>query len=134
MTLVVDASFVVAALVDDGPNGRWAEGLLASAASLAAPHLMPIEVANILRRAVLSHDISDDVASLAHDDLLALRVDLFPHAPLAARAWALRTNLTSYDSWYVALAEELDAPLATLDSKLARAPGPRCLIRTPRTD
>jgi len=49
VTLVVDAGFVVAALVDDGPLGRWADGLLVSG-PLAAPHLMPVEAANILRR------------------------------------------------------------------------------------
>lgn len=51
MTLVVDASVVMAAMVDNGPVGRWAEALVTSDA-LAAPHLMPVEVANILRRAV----------------------------------------------------------------------------------
>jgi predicted nucleic acid-binding protein len=45
--------------------------------------------------------------------------------------WELRTNLTAYDAWYVALAEAIDAPLATLDSQVARAPGVRCPIRTP---
>src|ERR1019366_8380139 len=46
-----------------------------------------------------------DVASMAHADLLDLRVELFPYAPFAARAWELRSNITSYDAWYVAVAE-----------------------------
>jgi predicted nucleic acid-binding protein len=58
--LVVDASMVVAGLTDSGPGGRWAESLLAGD-SLAAPHLMPVEAANILRRAALAGDISADV-------------------------------------------------------------------------
>lgn len=125
MTAVVDASVVVAALIDDGPVGRWAEELVAST-PLAAPHLMPVEVANILRRAALAGDVSDDIASLAHADLVALAVELFPYDVLAERIWELRGAVTTYDGWYVALAESLKAPLATLDARLARAPGPRC--------
>jgi predicted nucleic acid-binding protein len=37
-----------------------------------------------------------------------------------------RPGLTSYDAWYVALAEFLRAKLATLDTRLALVPGPRC--------
>lgn len=77
MTVVVDASTVVAALVDGARDGDWADELLASDA-LAAPHLLPGEVANILRRASLAGEIAEDVAALAHGDLPELRVDLFP--------------------------------------------------------
>lgn len=130
MTLVVDASVFVAALVDSGPDGKWAAGVI-EGQTLVAPHHMPIESANILRRAALAGDISSDTASLAHGDLLALRIDLFPYAPLADRCWQLRDNVTPYDAAYVALAEQLDAPLATLDQRLAAAPGPRCSFATP---
>ena len=130
MTVVIDASAVVAALVDGGPDGRWAELELAEE-SLAAPHLMPVEAANILRRAVVAGDLSADVAALAHDDLVQLRVELFPYEPHAHRVWQLRDNLTAYDAWYVSVAEALDAPLVTLDARIARAPGPRCDIRLP---
>lgn len=85
-----------------------------------------VEVANILRRASLSGDTSSDSASLAHADLLALRVDLFPYSPFAERVWELRGDVTSYDAWYVALAETLGARLATLDRKLSRMSAPRC--------
>jgi predicted nucleic acid-binding protein len=125
VTAVVDASVVVAALIDDGPAGRWAEELVAST-PLVAPHLMPVEAANILRRAALAGDVSDDIASLAHADLLALAVELFPYDVLADRIWELRGAVTAYDGWSVALAESLKAPLATLDGRLTRAPGPRC--------
>lgn len=125
MTLVVDASVVVAALADNGPDGQWAADALAGQV-LAAPHHMPIEVANILRRAALVGDLSEDSAALAHGDLLDLRVELFPYALLAERCWSLRENVTAYDAAYVALAEQLDCSLATLDHRLAGAPGPRC--------
>lgn len=128
MTLVVDASLVVAALVDNGTAGRWADSLLASE-PIAAPHLMPVEVAKILRRAAQAGDVSQDVATIAHDDLVALPVELFDYSPFAERGWQLRHNLTSYDAWYVALAEALGAAVATLDERLARASGPRCAFR-----
>ncbi len=128
--LVVDASLVVAALIDSGKDGTWALELLATG-PLAAPHLMPVEAANILRRAVLAGQISADAAALAHADLLALRIELFPYSPFAARVWELRGNLTSYDAWYVAVAEALGAKLATLDVRLSRAQGPRCIFEIP---
>lgn len=130
MTLVVDASVVVAALVDQGEVGAWAENVLSSD-HLAAPHLMPVEVANILRRAARVGQLSSDVASLAHADLLDLRVELAPYGGVAPRAWVLRDNLTLYDAWYVALAELLRAKLATLDVRLSRAPGSKCEFLLP---
>ena len=130
MTVVVDSSVMVAALIDQGPVGTWAEVLLVSG-PLAAPHLMPVEVANVLRRSALAGDISADVASLAHEDMLSLRLELFPYSACASRAWELRANITAYDAWYVALAETLGARLATLDSRLSRAPGARCEFVVP---
>jgi predicted nucleic acid-binding protein len=130
VTLVVDASVVVAALIDTGGDGIWAEATLGSGA-LVAPHLLPVEVANVLRRAALAGDISPDSASLAHADLLRIRIGLFAYEPFAERVWALRDTLSSYDSWYVALAEALDAPFATLDRRLARSPSTRCRFIMP---
>lgn len=130
MTVVVDSSLVVSALVDGGPTGIWAESIVGSD-DLAAPHLMPVEAANVLRRAALAEDISDDVASLAYADLLDLRVALFPYEVCALRAWELRANVTAYDAWHIALAELLEAPLATLDAALVGAAGPRCGFLTP---
>ncbi len=130
MTLVVDASLVVAALIDGGTDGRWAESMLESDA-LAAPHLLPVEVANVLRRAVAVGEVSADSASLAHADLLGLRISLFAYEPFANRVWELRGGVSAYDAWYVALAESLDAPLATLDRRLTRSTGTRCRFSIP---
>lgn len=130
MTVVVDASMVVAALIDVGRVGVWAESMLVSG-PLAAPHLMPLEAANILRRSALGGDVSADVASLAHSDLVSLRVELFAYTPFAPRVWELRSNITTYDACYVALAESLGTRLATLDTRLSRATGPRCEFATP---
>ncbi|WP_239346117.1 MULTISPECIES: type II toxin-antitoxin system VapC family toxin [unclassified Frankia] len=130
MTLVIDSGFVVTALVDSGHVGTWADHLLATD-DLAAPHLMPVEAANVLRRAVMAGEITADTAALAHADLLSLRVELFAYEPFATRVWELRENVTAYDGWYVALAESLDARLATLDLRLTKAAGPRCAFATP---
>ena len=129
MTLVIDASVAVAALVDSGPDGRWAESLLTT--DLAAPHLLAAEVTNVLRRAVTTDQITDAIASLAYADFAQLRLQLVDYSVVAGRVWELRHNLSAYDAWYVAAAELLDAPLATLDRRLVNAPGPTCQFLTP---
>jgi predicted nucleic acid-binding protein len=130
MTVVVDASVVVAALIDTGSAGPWAEEILADG-QVVAPHLLPAEVTNVLRRSTLAGQVSPEVASLAHADLLEWPIALFPYSPFAGRIWDLRENLTAYDAWYVALAEQLSVPLATLDLRLAGSPEPRCTFSTP---
>ena len=132
MTVVTDASVLVAVLVDSGREGKWAESAVAEG-SLAGPELALAEASNILRRLEQAGKISRLEANSAHRDLLRLDLELFPFAPFADRVWALRNNLTSYDAWYVALAEVLDCPLVTIDRKLSRASGPRCQILVPPT-
>jgi predicted nucleic acid-binding protein len=102
-----------------------------SAGPLFAPHLLPAEVANVLRRSVGASLVSTEVAALAHADLLDLPIELVPYEPAGPRVWELRSNLTAYDAWYVGVAELLEAPLATLDHRLARAAGPTCPFVTP---
>ena len=127
--VVVDSSLMVAALVDSGPEGHWAEDVVARNA-LAAPELLLVETSNILRRLQLAGELSTLEATSAQRDLLRLDLELFPFSPFADRVWALRENLTSYDAWYVALAEALQCPLVTLDRRLGRASGPCCDIVT----
>ena len=130
MTTVVDASVLVEALVDSGQEGRWAESVIAQG-GLASPELALVESANILRRLAQSGNLSRVEAAIAFRSMLRLDVNLFPFMPFAERIWELRENLTSYDAWYVALAEGLECPLVTLDRKLGRAAGPSCVIITP---
>ncbi len=130
MTIVVDASVFVAALVDKGSDGRWARSLL-DESDLAAPELALVETIDVLRRMELRRQISRVEADFAHAELLRLDVETFPFAPFAGRVWELRGSLRSYDAWYVALAETLNCPLATLDLKLSRAHGPECQMVVP---
>lgn len=127
---VVDASVVVAALVDRGRDGEWARTTLAHP-SVTAPQLLPVEVTEVMRRLVGARVLSGDVATLALADLADLAIPLFDFAPYADRVWELRATVTAYDAWYVALAESFDVPLATLDRRLRKARGPRCRFASP---
>ena len=131
MTVVIDASALVAALVDSGSDGDWAESVAASS-PLVAPELILAETANTLRRLEGSGAISRLEATTAFRDLLRMDLELLPFAPFADRVWELRGNLTSYDAWYVAVAEAFECPLATLDLKLSRAAGPVCRFMVPQ--
>ena len=128
--LVLDSSALVALLTDAGPAGEWVASTTAGAV-LAAPELALFEAANVLRRHQLTGALTPLEATLAHEDLRALPVQLWPYLPLAERVWALRENVTAYDASYVALAELLATSLITLDTRLGRTEGPRCPILTP---
>ena len=130
MSAVVDASLLVAATSDAGAEGAWAEDVL-RAGGLIAPHLALAEATNILRRLEMAGKLGRVEAGSAARDLLQLDLDLVAYAPFAERVWELRANVTSYDAWYVAVAEQLDLPLATLDRRLAAASGPRCRFLLP---
>lgn len=119
MTIVVDASVIVAALVDSGSGGRWSEQIIARD-NLIAPELLLIETTNVLRRLERTNAISSPEAAAAHRDLLRLDVQYLPFLPVAEQVWQLRHNFTGYDATYIAIAETFAAPLATLDIRLTR--------------
>ena len=130
MSIVVDASVLVAATTDAGREGVWAEQVLAEG-GIVAPHLALVEATNILRRLERSRELTRLEATAAQRDLIRPEIELLPFEPFAARVWELRANVTSYDAWYVAIAEAFGVPLATLDRRLARASGPSCTFVTP---
>jgi predicted nucleic acid-binding protein len=130
VSVVVDASVLVAALIDVGPHGMWAEKVLGSG-PLHAPQLARAEATNILRRLERAKQLTTPEANGAQDDLMHLDIELFPFDPFADRIWELRHNLTSYDAWYVALAEALGLALATLDERLSRLDLATCEFVTP---
>lgn len=93
---------------------------------------MPVEVAAVLRKAELTKkSLSPDGALAGFQQLQTIRATLYSFEPFSQRIWDLRHTVTPYDAWYVALAEFLDAPLATLDRSLANAPGPTCRFEVP---
>jgi predicted nucleic acid-binding protein len=121
--IVVDASAVIELLLRTPAGQRVEARLFDRPAPLHAPHLLDVEVAQVLRRFVARGDLSPErgVASLRLLDVFPLR--RHAHAPLLARMWALRGNLTAYDAAYVALAEVLGAVLVTRDARLGRVTG-----------
>lgn len=133
MSVVIDCSTLVAALVATGPEGVWAEQLLTEH-PVYAPELLLVEATNVLRRLELSKRLSASEAGSAHGDLIQLQIELFPFGPFAERVWQLRHAVTSYDAWYVALAEALGFPLATLDERLVRSNGPTCAFMSPESN
>lgn len=128
--VVCDASAVVALLLDAGADGRWVTDAL-TGADIAAPSLLAFETSNIIRRQELAGRVSADQAAQAHADMLDLAVEQWPYELLASRVWELRHNLSSYDAAYVALAELSGATLVTLDRRIGRTPGVRCVVATP---
>lgn len=120
---MVDASAVLEVLLGFARSARIADRLFAPGESLHAPHVLDLEVAQVLRRFVLSRELAAGRGEEALEDLQDLPLTRYAHQPLMPRIWALRQNLTAYDAAYIALAEALDAPLVTRDAKLASAPG-----------
>ncbi len=121
--IVLDASAILEVLL----NGPAAEGILARILSedesLHAPHLLDVEVLQVLRRYSLAREIDPERGEEALRDFLEFPVQRYPHEPLMFRAWELRHSLTAYDAVYVALAEALEAPLLTRDRRLAASKG-----------
>ena len=127
--LVVDASVLVVALADDGPDGDRTRQRLRGE-RLVAPGLIDLEVGSVLRRQNLSGQIDNRRAEMALHDLAEIPLQRAGHIDLLGRCWERRQNLTFYDAAYVALAETLQATLLTGDHRLARAAGPSCSIET----
>ncbi len=125
--IVVDASVLAPALADDGADGDRARARLRGE-DLAAPQIIDLEVASVLRRAARGAGLGGRRAAQALSDLAVMRLHRASHRPLLPRIWELRDNLTTYDAAYVALAEALDAPVITADRRLARASGVDCEI------
>ena len=121
--IVVDASALVELLLDTDEAGAVAARLFDSGDSLAAPHLIDVEAAQVLRRYAQAGEIDDRRGREAMADLADMPIRRYPHDVLLPRVWDLRHNLTAYDATYVALAEALDAPLVTRDRRLAGAAG-----------
>lgn len=121
--IVLDASAIIEVLLQTKAGAPFTERLLSSDTSLHAPHLLDIEVAQVLRRFVAKGELNPVRALQALKDLQDLPLERYPHDVLIHRVWELRENLTAYDATYVALAEVLDATLLTRDGRILRAPG-----------
>lgn len=120
--IVLDASAVVDWLLQTSSGQRIEKRIYAHRETLHAPHLLDLEVTQVLRRLTQQGVVPGTRADEAVRDLLDLRVTRYPHLVLLSRIWQLRYNLSAYDAAYVALAEKLGAPLITRDHRLASTP------------
>lgn len=120
--IVVDASAVLEVLLRT-TAATVVEPRLFGGETLHAPHLLDVEVAQVLRRYERARELTAARAEEALNDLADLGIERYPHYLFLPRIWALRRNATSYDACYLALAEALDAPLLTCDRRLLGVPG-----------
>ncbi|MFI5095501.1 MAG: type II toxin-antitoxin system VapC family toxin [Candidatus Acidiferrales bacterium] len=121
--IVLDASAAIDWLLQTAAGQRIERRIYSHNESLHAPHLLDLEVAQVLRRLVREGSVSASRADQATEDLLDLRITRYPHFVLLPRIWQLRHNLSAYDAAYVVLAENLGARLLTRDARLASASG-----------
>jgi predicted nucleic acid-binding protein len=120
--IVLDASAAIDWLLQTSAGERVQARIYSRNESLHSPHLLDLEVAQVLRRLIGEGVISSDRADQAIEDLQDLPMTRYPHFIFLQRIWQLRHNLSAYDGAYVALAEELSATLLTRDARLASIP------------
>lgn len=121
--IVLDASAAIDWLLQTSAGQRIERRIYSQSESLHAPHLLDLEVGQVLRRLVREGAISAHRADQVIEDLLDLRITRYPHFVMLPRIWQLRHNLSAYDAAYVVLAENLGASLVTRDGRIASASG-----------
>lgn len=121
--IVLGASAVIELLLGTDAGHVVADAINDPEVGLHVPHLLDVEVLEVLRRFVRDGELSAHEAAAALEDLQALDLQRHAHEALLQRMWSLRQNVGAYDAAYVALAEGLDAPLLTCDARLARSSG-----------
>ena len=126
--IVVDASAIVELILQTELGTKVETRVLTPDERLNAPHVLDLEVAQVLRRLVRLREVTPARAREALGDHLELYIERTVHEAMLWRIWELRDSLTAYDGAYVSLAEMLDAPLVTCDAKLAHSHGHRARI------
>jgi len=121
--IVLDASALLEILLRTPLAERLMDRALDASERMHAPHLLDVEVTQVLRRLVQRKEIAAARAEQALEDLAKLLIERHEHQSLVSRVWQLRDSISAYDGVYVALAQALGAPLLTCDAKLAGAHG-----------
>jgi predicted nucleic acid-binding protein len=121
--IVVDASALLEALLRTPAAEQVERRLFDPRETLHAPHLLDVEIAQVIRRYAAAGEIDSERGRELLVDLVDFPARRYPHGFLMQRVWELRHNLTAYDAIYVALAEALGASLLTRDRRLAAAAG-----------
>ena len=126
--IVLDASAAVDWLLQTPHGLRIETRIYSQSESLHAPHILDLEITQVLRRLVRDGTISGNRGDEAVCDLLEMRITRYPHFLLVPRIWHYRNNLSAYDAAYITLAEKLQASLITRDGRLASSSGHRANI------
>jgi predicted nucleic acid-binding protein len=119
--IVLDASAAIEWLLQNAAGQEIENRIFSRGESLHAPHLVDLEVVQVLRRMVRESEVSAQRAEQMIGDFLDLRITRYPHNVFLPRIWRLRNNFSGYDAAYVSLTAELDATLITRDARLASA-------------
>jgi predicted nucleic acid-binding protein len=126
--IVLDASAAIDWLLQTAAGQQIEKRIYSRNESLAAPHLLDLEVTQVLRRLVRSAAVSARRAEEAIHDLMELRIARYPHHLFLHRIWQLRNNLSAYDAVYLGLAESLRATLITRDLRLGSVSGHAAVV------
>ena len=126
--IVVDASAILEVLLRTPSAARIEDRLFQPFETLHAPHLLDLEVAQVIRRYAAAGELTAERGRQALGDLVDVPINRYSHDILLPRIWELRHNVTAYDAAYLALAEVLEAPLVTCDARLAKSPGHRATV------
>jgi len=119
----LDASAAVDWLLQTPAGEQIEKRIYTRNESLHAPHLLDLEVIQVMRRLAREGAVSASRAVEAVRDLLDLRITRYPHYVSLPWIWQHRNNLSAYDAAYVALAKRLSATLITRDGGLASVAG-----------
>ena len=117
--LVVDCSAIAAFLFDE-PEGEAIRAAL-DGASLAGPTLLPVELAHVCLKKMRRTPDAAARLMTAYRTRTLLGITLHEVDHDAVPALAVGHGLSAYDACYLWLARHLNAPLLTLDARLATA-------------